>query len=174
MSSARVIRVGVTGHRSVADVQAVVDRLRLGLENLRRLGGDDATGPPARLEILTALAEGADRLVAKVALSQPGATLVAVLPLARDDYLADFSEVTSKDEFEDLLAASHLVEAMPPAPSREAAYDQAGRWIVDHSDVLVALWDGDRARGRGGTAEIVMYATELGLPMLWVPTERER
>jgi len=174
VSSSRVIRVGVTGHRSVADVKTVVDRVRLGLQNLRRLGGDDTTGAPARLEILSALAEGADRLVAKIALSQPDTTMVAVLPLARDDYLADFSEATSKLEFETLLAASRLVEAMPPAPSREAAYDQAGRWIVEHSDVLVALWDGDQARGRGGTAEIVMYAAERGLPMFWVPTRRER
>ena len=172
MSARRVIRVGVTGHRSFADAQAVADRLRVGLDNLRRLGGDEADGAPASLEILSALAVGADCLVARVALSQPETTLVAVLPLGRDDYVADFTGAESRREFEALLDGSRLVETMPPAASREAAYEQAGRWIVEHSDALVALWDGDRARGQGGTAEIVTYATECCVPILWVPVAR--
>ena len=172
MRARRVIRVGVTGHRSFADARAVADRLRAGLDNLRRLGGDEAAGDAARLEILSAFAEGADRLVARVALSQPETTLVAVLPLARDDYVADFPGVESRREFETLVDGSRLVETMPPAPNREAAYEQAGRWIVEHSGALVALWDGDPARGQGGTAEIVTYAAECGVPILWVPVTR--
>lgn len=174
MSASRVIRVGVTGHRSFADAQGVAERLRLSLDDLRRLASHEAGGVPARLEVLSALAEGADRLVAEVALSRPDNTLVAVLPLAREDYLDDFPTAKSRREFEDLLAASRAVETMPPAATREAAYEQAGRWIVEHSDTLVALWDRDPARGQGGTAEIVTYAAERGVPILWVRTERPR
>ena len=173
MSASRIIRVGVTGHRSFACAQDVAERLGLGLDNLRRLASDEA-GVPTRLEVLSALAEGADRLVAEVALSQPDTTLVAVLPLAREDYLDDFPAAESRREFEDLLAASRAVETMPPAATREAAYEQAGRWIVEHSDTLVALWDRDPARGQGGTAEIVTYALERGVPILWVRTTRPR
>lgn len=174
MSAPQVIRVGVTGHRAIADEQDVVDRLRVALGELRSLASDEASGAPVRLEILSALAEGADRLVAKIALSQPCDTLVAVLPLALEDYLEDFPTAASRGEFEDLLAASRLVETMPPAATREAAYEQAGHWIVDHSDTLVALWDRDTSRGRGGTAEIVAYAVVRGVPVLWVRTERPR
>jgi hypothetical protein len=37
---------------------------------------------------------------------------------------------------------------------------------VNDSDVLIALWDGLPARGKGGTAEVVEYATALGKPVL--------
>lgn len=170
MTASRLVRVGVTGHRSLRDTQDVADRLRVGLDNLRQLGGDAGGGAPARLEILSALAEGADRLVAEVALAESETSLVAVLPLARDDYVQDFVTAQSRREFDSLLVAARVVENMPPAPSREAAYERAGRWIVDHSDALVAVWDGDPARGRGGTAEIVAYAAERGVPIVWVPT----
>ena len=55
---------------------------------------------------------------------------------------------------------------MPAADSRTEAYEQAGRYIVEHSDVLLAVWDGLPARGRGGTAEIVAWArdSDSGLP----------
>jgi hypothetical protein len=51
---------------------------------------------------------------------------------------------------------------MPARESRTEAYEQAGRYVVEHSDVLVAVWDGLSASGRGGTAEIVAWARGLG------------
>jgi hypothetical protein len=44
---------------------------------------------------------------------------------------------------------------------------------VDRCDALIALWDGKKSRGRGGTAEIVGYAQEHGVPIAWVHTEGE-
>ncbi len=164
----RVMRVGVTGHRTLPYPENAADRLTAGLHNLSRLGAANAD-PPASFEVLSALAEGADRLVAGVALSQPGATLVAVLPLPHDDYVEDFHSADSRREFEALLARARLVETVPPAPTREAAYERAGHWIVEHSDVLVALWDGEPARGQGGTADIVAFAAERAQPILWIP-----
>ncbi|MEY2438480.1 MAG: hypothetical protein QOF97_3316, partial [Acidimicrobiaceae bacterium] len=55
---------------------------------------------------------------------------------------------------------------------REAAYERAGRAVVETSDVLVALWDGGASRGRGGTAEMVAYARERGVPVEVVPVRR--
>jgi hypothetical protein len=43
---------------------------------------------------------------------------------------------------------------------------------VESSDVLLALWDGGASRGRGGTAEIVAYARERGVPVEVVPVRR--
>ena len=168
MRMSRVMQVGVTGHRTLPDPKTTADRLAAGLHNLRRLGAANAE-PPASLEILSALAEGADRLVAGVALSQPDTTLVAVLPLPQDDYVQDFPSIDSRREFEVLLARARLVETVPRAPTREAAYELAGHWIVEHSDILVALWDGEPARGQGGTADIVAFAVERARPILWIP-----
>jgi hypothetical protein len=55
------------------------------------------------------------------------------------------------------------VEVVDPQPTREAAYEQAGRRVVEASDVLLALWDGAPSRGQGGTAEIVEHARERGV-----------
>ena len=35
-----------------------------------------------------------------------------------------------------------------------------GKYIVDECDVMLAVWDGERAHGRGGTADVVEYARE--------------
>ena len=42
--------------------------------------------------------------------------------------------------------------------------------MVDRCDAVIALWDGEKSRGRGGTAEIVGYAQEHGVPIAWVHT----
>ena len=41
--------------------------------------------------------------------------------------------------------------------------------MVDRSERLVAVWDGKPARGIGGTADIVSYARQKGVPVvvLW-------
>jgi len=41
---------------------------------------------------------------------------------------------------------------------------------VDRCDALIALWDGEDPRGQGGTAEIVAYAQENGVPIAWINT----
>lgn len=172
MTSGRVVRVGVTGHRSFTDADAATGRLREGLRRLLVLVNDEDDVRRTRIELVSGLAEGADRLVAREVLALPGATLTAVLPLPVDDYENDFETDESRSEFEGLLAKAHAVEVMPPAPTRRAAYAAQGRWVVDHSDVLVAVWDGRKARGPGGTAEIVAYAAERGTLLLWVEVER--
>lgn len=40
--------------------------------------------------------------------------------------------------------------------------------MLDASDVLVAVWDGEPAQGLGGTAEIVELARHLKKPLLWI------
>jgi hypothetical protein len=126
--------------------------------------------------ILSALAEGADRLVVKVALDGDlDVELGAVLPLAVEDYLEDFKTDESRREFEQLLKRSAAqVKLQRPRSQesyqREAAYERAGRYIVDRSDVLIAVWDGRESQGHGGTAEIVDYARQRGVPVLVVST----
>jgi hypothetical protein len=41
----------------------------------------------------------------------------------------------------------------------------AGLRMLDEIDLLVAVWDGQRARGFGGTAQVVDAAEERHLPV---------
>ncbi len=41
---------------------------------------------------------------------------------------------------------------------------------MDECDVLLAVWDGKPAAGRGGTAEIVAYALKRRVPVVAIPT----
>jgi SMODS and SLOG-associating 2TM effector domain 1 len=123
--------------------------------------------------VVSALAEGADCLVAEEVLAEPGSRLEAVLPLAPEDYLEDFENENSKREFKALLARASAIWQNPPGLSREEAYEQVGHYVVDHSDAIIALWDGQPAAGRGGTATIVAYARKQGVPLVWVRTKGE-
>ena len=126
---------------------------------------------PVSLTVVSALAEGADRLVAREAMDAR-ASLEVVLPLPADDYLTDFESDASKSEFRTLLKKASAVTELPVAGERDEAYERAGRAVVDRSDVLIALWDGHDARGQGGTAQIVAYARRQHVPVLQVPVKR--
>jgi hypothetical protein len=48
------------------------------------------------------------------------------------------------------------------------------RMIVEMADLLVVVWTGEPARGAGGTADAVLCALELGVPVLWIkPADAE-
>jgi hypothetical protein len=157
-----VVAIGVTGHRILTEL----DKIELGIaEALRYISG---RSPNRSLNVLSSLAEGADRLVARGVLAHKGSRLVAVLPLPRAEYLADFVTVESRQEFLGLLDQAGECVEMPPAPTREAAYEAAGAYVLGHCDVLLTVWDGQGAQGQGGTGEVVARARARGLPIAWV------
>jgi hypothetical protein len=160
------LRVGVTGHRTLADPDALVPAVRAAIQGLiERFLGPEAD---PTLLVISALAEGADRLVARQVLTRPGAALEAALPLPAREYQHDFASQASQAEFTELLGRAARVWHAPPGSSREEAYERAGRHVVDRADVVVALWDGQPSRGRGGTATVVSYARDQGIPVAWV------
>jgi SMODS and SLOG-associating 2TM effector domain 1 len=165
------LRVGVTGHRNIdVEDEALKSAVR---EALARIGRHRAgtTATSVSLTVVSALAEGADRLVASEAMDH-GASLEVVLPLPVEDYLTDFASEASKSDFRTLLKKAAAVTGLPVADERDKAYERAGRAVVDRSDVLIALWDGHAAAGRGGTAQIVAYARLHQVPVLQVPVKR--
>jgi len=166
------VRVGVTGHRNVdSDDPALKQQVREALRDIESRCPEGSAATPVNLAVVSALAEGADRIVAREAMDR-GVSLEVVLPLPPDDYLTDFEADTSKSEFRTLLGKASAITEVPIADDRKEAYERAGQAIVDRSDVLLALWDGHAARGRGGTAHIVSYARRQGVPVLQVPVKR--
>jgi hypothetical protein len=156
--------LGVTGHRALGDEAQLVAGVDEAIDDL-------AAGRVVHL--LTSLAEGADRLVARRVLARDGGTIEALLPLRAADYETDFADGASVEVFRDLLEGSTRTEVVPcTGADRVARYEAAGLAVVDRSEGLVALWDGQPARGRGGTAEVVAHARRLGRPVRVVAVER--
>jgi hypothetical protein len=167
------LRIGVTGHRQLEDPVSLVPAIRDAVSQLKALVPGSAQFPESQplLVVVSALAEGADRLVADVVLAEPGAAVEAALPLPVEDYLDDFESAESKAQFMELLHRASTVWHAAAAASRDEAYELAGHYVVDRCDAMIALWDGEPGRGRGGTAAIVDYARRLGVPLVRVTTK---
>jgi hypothetical protein len=95
-----------------------------------------------------------------------------VIPSA--GYRRSFATDTGRATYQRLLAeVSEVIELPFPAASDEA-YWAAGQRIVGLADVLLAVWDGSSSRGLGGTADVVAFAAECGVPttVVWPPGSR--
>jgi hypothetical protein len=164
------LRVGVIGHRRLPDDPLLVEQVDRALARVRQLV-PSSPDTPIRLAVVSPLAEGADRLVARMVLADPETLLEVPLPLPLHDYQTDFTSEESKGEFQNLLARAVRVVELPACETRPEAYEQAGQYVVERCDVLIALWDGQPSRGKGGTAEIVEWARERRVPLFWIHTE---
>ncbi|WP_225858373.1 hypothetical protein [Rhodococcus wratislaviensis] len=116
---------------------------------------------------LTSLAVGADQLFAAEVLAA-GGSLHAVIPSTGYELTFEGKERASYQNLLEKSSTRTLLEY--PTPSEEA-YDAAGKYITEHCDLLIAIWDGAPARGLGGTADAVAYAQEIGcdVHILWPP-----
>jgi hypothetical protein len=149
--------VGFTGHRQVADPAAAAAAIRDALEFLRR-------EIPGEWIALSSIADGGDRLFVQEA-QAIGLSWHAILPLPRAEFARDFPPGEWRAVEEQLATAGHL-RVISENGDREDAYLDCGIETVNGADVLLALWDGDQARGKGGTAEVVQYAKSIGKPVL--------
>lgn len=174
-----VLRIGVTGHRpdkldpaaydsAAAELAATLPELRSTARRIRdETDAYDSGGEPL-LCIVSALAEGADRLAAEVGLAA-GAELHAVLPFSRETYQTDFADPASVAAFQALLGRSAAVfELDGDREDAGHAYEAAGLAVLQYSDVIVAVWNGQAAEGRGGTAEIIGCALAARMPVIWI------
>ena len=86
-------------------------------------------------------------------------------------YDTTFTDEETLNRFRSLLAKANSVETLRHPLPTEEAYLDAGRHIVDLSQALVAVWDGRKAKGKGGTADIVRYARErnVDVTVVWPP-----
>lgn len=144
--------IGCSGHRVIPPQAQTFVQSRL--EEVLR--GEWQTG---NLVGVSSLAAGADQTFARTVL-RLGGTLHAVLPSS--GFEQTLTQPEDREEYQSLLRLATTVETLDfPAPSK-TAYLAAGRRVVDLSNLLVAVWDGHKARGVGGTADVVGYAREAG------------
>lgn len=163
------IIVGITGHRDIF-VEDEAELRRLVSDQLQALKNEFPNTP---LLLLSGLAEGADRLVVKVAI-ELDISFSAVLPMPQEEYCNDFETMESKQEFTQLLTYAKWIETLPsPAynmhtSSRNDCYEQLGVYLARYSQVLMALWDGDTTEKAGGTSQVVRYFLS-GIPPKFAP-----
>ena len=169
--STTVIRVGVTGHRHLADPEAV---RRQCIAAVGRPAAQSRCGDRRDL-VVARRGRGPDRRPPRAG---PRRAVERRPAARRRGVPRDFATDRSVTEFDELLAAAQHVEVRDPTPTnridalRESAYERAGLAIVERCDVLLALWDGQPSRGRGGTAEIVEVAREHERLVIHIPVTR--
>lgn len=172
--TARPLTVAVTGHRP--------NRLVVGEARLRnRIGAvlaairsGAARSDLSPLAALTALAEGADRTFADAAFAL-GYRVEVLLPFESATYETTFGNSEDTPRYRALLDRASRVEALPERPTDDtAAYEAVGRACVDRCDILIAVWDGRPAAGRGGSPDIIDYALSRSRPVVWIDAVRDR
>ncbi|MBU1210087.1 MAG: hypothetical protein KJ587_02300 [Alphaproteobacteria bacterium] len=171
MTARSILTVGVSGHRPnrmhIGEA-AVARRLWLVLAALR----SGARG--AKRVAMSALAEGSDRLFAEAALDL-GYELRALLPFPSADYETTFGDQATPPHYRALLALAATVTELPGTlADSKAGYEAVGHATVAASDILVAIWDGKGAAGRGGTPEIIDHAVRAAKPVIWIDAARNR
>ena len=164
----RDYRIGVTGHR--------LHKLDLGDARLERdieaaLAKIVKDHPRRRFVIVSPLAEGADRLVARIAMEKFNMALHVPLPLPYELYQTDFTSPDSDEVFKSMVGqaefyfelpmrfgnqeelASHLDQSSNERRNKQ--YALVGAFTVQDCDELLAVWDGKPEDGLGGTGQIV-------------------
>lgn len=156
--------VAVTGHRDLVfdEVAGIEARVRnLFVDLIEKY-------PDLRLSVMSPLAEGADLLVAEVAVDL-GIDLVVPIPMPKDLYLQDFTTADSCSRFEALCRRATDVFELPTATGssgekirnleadRDRQYAQLGVFLSAHCHILLAIWDGKPAAHLGGTAQVVSF-----------------
>ena len=155
--------VGVSGHRDLVasqlpDIRAEVTRL---LQQLR------AACPDVRLQLLCPMAEGADLLVAQVAMDL-GIGILAVLTFPRELCRADLRTEEDRMVFDRVLSQAEALELPVPAgttaealqregPERDLQFQRAGLLIARYSTLLIAIWDGEATQHAAGTARVLDF-----------------
>jgi hypothetical protein len=189
---ALALRIGITGARSLdaghlprlsAQLHTVLQGAQ---QQVHRLATQDRTAaayhhtqgemPRPVLRFLSPLARGADRLAAQTAL-ELGYTLHVAMPVPPAKYETDFDTPEDVAEFHTLLpraGGDWLALDSDHGPETNRAYEAVGRYVVRHSDLLIAIWNGGSSSGRGGTAAIVRYAALTGVPVCWLHATQDR
>ena len=147
-----VHRIAVSGHRGLPPptVQLVDEAIRAAL----RAHDGPVTG-------LSVLADGADQIFARAVLDL-GGQIEAVIPAVsyRDGLPSE-----THAEYDSLLAQAVKVHRLPFTDSTSQSHMAASQFMITQADQLWAVWDGQPARGYGGTADVVAHARDQGMPV---------
>jgi hypothetical protein len=162
MDSNGIIHVAITGHRFINSNEMLIQSIKQVFHTIL----SDYKG--FQFFLISALAEGSDQLVAKIALENPVFKLIVPLPMAVEDYMLDFHSNLEKDSFHQLMQAASKIITLTKQPDHHSAYRHLENYIVSNCDILIALWNGEFSGRPGGTGEVVKSAINAGKPVFWI------
>lgn len=155
------------------------NRIREVLAAIKNMAGDIHNsnvslygGPAPILRIISPLAEGSDRIAARQAMDL-GYELQCPLPFERNEYKKDFAAAESQKEFTDLLRQATAVFELDGSRAASGdSYRAVGQIVLNQCDILLAVWDGNDSKGRGGTGQIVQLAALQVIPVVWINSQK--
>ena len=117
------------------------------------------------VHFFSGMAEGSDMICAGMVLklreNNPAIKLHCALPfVGQSDRWAAFS----RDRYQEILSQADSIIYVNRSFSKNCYLDR-NRFMVDHSSVLLAVYDGD---ARSGTAMTVRYARKLGRELILI------
>ncbi len=148
--------LGFAGHRHVPDKAALAGAIRRELLVIREIYGP-------RLIAICSAAAGADLIFLKscVDLRMPA---IVILPFPEERFSEDFEDPTEWEMAEKLTGVALAKYVAPGGKAAPEAYQIVSRQMLGLADVFLFAWDGEAARGAGGTGETVSEAADTGLP----------
>ncbi len=151
------MRVGITGHRGLP--KDVENQVRAALR------AEVEQQDPRELVGVSCIADGPDAWFAQLVLDHGGRVEVVIPAAAYRDGLPDEHHA----DYDALLAAATEVHPTGLEESTSEAHMAGSEILVGLADEMWAVWDGQPARGYGGTADVVAYARRNGVPVrvLW-------
>lgn len=161
--------IGFTGPRLGINelvIRPVLTGVLEGLKQRARKAGGEA-------ELYASVAEGADTLCVEIArvLDLP---VHLLLPLPEGDFAQDFSSSEAWERSKLQLEKARLrpsrdsVHRVSGESSRPECYFNQGFHMLEALDVLVAVWDGEPAKGMGGTGDVISQARAIGVHVIWI------
>lgn len=141
----------VTGHRP--EKLTNIEWVRAALE--------EVLNPLNISALLTGMASGVDLIAAQIALDK-NIDCIAVKPWAGHK-----ARIGEQNVYNLITTQAKKVINVEPTNSYPGVwvYHKRNQYMVDNSDILIAVWDGGK---EGGTAACVRYAEQVNKPIIWL------
>jgi len=153
------LAIGFTGHRNLPDEAKCRQAIRkIILEWIEKA--------PGLVYGVTSAAAGGDLLFAETCLDLK-LPIRVFLPVPKEKFREDFDE-SAWARAECVFGKALSVEVTGAGEELTERYYECGIETVRQSRLLIALWDGGPRQGLGGTADMVHFAREQGLPVIWI------
>ena len=150
------MKAGITGHQNIGSDETIEWVTIVLSEIIKKLS----------IELgFTSLAIGADQLFAQL-LKQNNIPFTVIIP--SNEYEQTFQNSADLETYQNLLnTATHKIK-LPFIKPNEIAFYEAGKKIVSLYDIIIAIWNGQPAKGLGGTGDIVKYAQSINRSILHI------
>lgn len=154
-----VLAIGFTGHRKLEDEEKCRAAVRDFLRAQKAAHQGIVYG-------VSSAAAGGDQIFAESCL-ELDIPIRILLPKPVEQFRNDF-DAAGWLRTEKILERAISVQVTGTSQDRKEQYYDCGIQTVTESQLLLALWDGELSRGKGGTQEMVSFAKKTGHPVAWL------